>query len=76
MSKQISVSGLSGDTLFNVYVGNTCNDTSGIFIGSIDTEVGSEPYLFNLPFVFQYSQSYCVQVYSDNGCLMCKCFTN
>jgi len=75
MSKKIVVEGLSGDTEFNVWISETCSSASKQFIGEIDTTTSSPPYVFDVPFAFTYSSSYCIRVYSSADCLMCKCFT-
>jgi len=75
MSHKVIVTDLSGGTYFNVWVGETCGNVDRIFVGEIDTTVSSEPYIFNLPPVFENSESYCVQVYNNQNCLMCNCFS-
>ena len=75
MSKKIVVSGLSGDTNFNVWVSETCSSAAKTYIGDIDTTTSSPPYVFDIPITFLYASSYCVRVYSSTNCLMCKCFT-
>jgi len=75
MSHTVSITDLSGGTYFSVWVGTTCNINNRIFVGEIDTTVSEEPYVFNIPHVFENSLSYCVQVYNLDNCLMCKCFS-
>jgi hypothetical protein len=75
MAEQVVITGVSGGTNFNVWIGSSCEDESHIYLGSISVETSSPPYIFNIPPSFLYSSNYCIQLFSEDDCLTCKCFS-
>lgn len=67
MPIQITITGLSGSSPYDVY---TCDTgyTSCIYVSSITS--GSIPYSFDLPFVQEGMDAIGVKVLDSNGCII------
>lgn len=75
MSTQIVINNLSGSSEFSVYIGETCEDVRASYLGLININNDTPPHIFNVPEAFLTSESYCVRLVADNGCILCECFT-